>query len=91
MVSEVIPSDAAGAASKDGNWKLDSHTCKNLQEFLRNHIGQSNHGSRDAHEKKQEKSILTKEGSTMRENQKKFTYKDQKTRTIKIKQTSNKN
>lgn len=55
MVSEVIPSDAAGAASKDGNWKLDSHTCKNLQEFLRNHIGQSNHGSRDAHEKKTRK------------------------------------
>ena len=93
MVSEVIPSDAAGAASKDGNLKLDSHTCKNLQEFLRNHIGQSNHGSRDAHEKKKkkEKSIPTKEGSTMREDQKKFTYKNQKTRTIKIKQTNNKN
>ena len=41
--------------------------------------------------KKKEKSISTKEGSTMREDQKKFTYKDQKTRTIKIKQTNNKN
>ena len=41
--------------------------------------------------KKKEKSIPTKEGSTMREDQKKFTYKDQKTRTIKIKQTNNKN
>lgn len=48
----VIPSDAAGAASKDVNLKLDSHTCKNVQEFLRNHIEQSNHGSRGAQEKK---------------------------------------
>ena len=34
--------------------------------------------------RKKEKSIPTKEGTTMRENHKKFTYKDQKTRTIKI-------
>lgn len=92
MVSEVIPSDAAGAASKDVNLKLDSHTCKNVQEFLRNHIEQSTHGSRGAQaKKKKEKTIPTKEGTTMRENHKKFTYKDQKTRTIKIKQTNNKN